>query len=98
MKDTKDFPILLGERTSYGTQIKVWCPFCAVYHYHGWPEPNSFSSPDHRVAHCHIPTSPFLEHGYLLYDKARYDKATRPHKFGRQFLTSPRRPRRKVAA
>jgi len=56
----KDFiPILKAEpREDFEGGLKVWCPFCLVYHLHGIGE-------GHRAAHCAILT-PFREHGYYI--------------------------------
>jgi len=48
-KRTKLMPTLKGFLT--GNQIVVWCPFCGVFHIHGWPV-NSSMEKNHRVAHC----------------------------------------------
>lgn len=47
---------LLGYRSS-DTQAKVWCPWCRVWHFHGWGN-------GHRSAHCACRLSPFRDTGY----------------------------------
>lgn len=36
-----------------------WCQYCKVRHVHGPIQ-------GHRIAHCHIKDSPYLERGYFL--------------------------------
>lgn len=52
-------PILLAYPNT-DNQVKVWCPFCRAWHYHG-------ALNGHRVAHCgHDSGSPFVETGYFI--------------------------------
>lgn len=51
-------PLLVGEVNENGN-IKVWCPYCADYHFHGWDGERE-DEVQHRVAHCSNP-SPFLD-------------------------------------
>lgn len=50
--------------------IRVWCPFCKCVHTHGWPADNDNRSGNwlgsHRVAHCHVKSSPFKRGGYYV--------------------------------
>ena len=52
-------PVLLAVEAACG-QLKVWCPFCDKWHYHGYPE-------GHRVAHCGDVESPYCKTGYYIY-------------------------------
>jgi hypothetical protein len=38
---------------------RFWCEHCKTYHHHG-------AMPGHRIAHCHVKTSPYLDGGYIL--------------------------------
>jgi hypothetical protein len=44
---------------------RVWCDHCQADHCHGGPE-----LPAHRIAPCHVPGSPYREHGYVLVAEA----------------------------
>jgi hypothetical protein len=57
-------PTVLVERVS-DTSWRFWCPYCRTYHVHAGGGPDG-ASLGHRVAHCHVPTSPFLKGGYIL--------------------------------
>ena len=35
-KYEKDLPILRGFLSENGKLIEVWCPYCKIYHAHGW--------------------------------------------------------------
>lgn len=52
-------PVLLAFLRPEGKFLRAWCPFCVRWHLHGW----GFG---HRVAHCHVETSPFKNTGYVL--------------------------------
>ncbi len=45
-------------------QVRVWCPHCAKYHFHGRGSPNATGNLGHRSAHCQ--TGPFKVSGYWL--------------------------------
>jgi hypothetical protein len=66
-----EIPILVGEITEDKRQIKVWCPYCGKYHFHGCGTRDG--GPDlgegHRVAHC-PPKSPFYKSGYFIIHKS----------------------------
>jgi hypothetical protein len=47
-----------------GKQLVVHCPHCRTKHFHGWP--SGGDKPQHRVAHCHKPNSPFFYGGYYI--------------------------------
>ena len=32
--------------------LKVWCPHCANFHYHGWYLKDGFQKKTHRASHC----------------------------------------------
>ena len=55
-------PILIAEPDGAGG-LKVWCPSCTRWHYHGL-------SYGHRSAHCG-PGSPFKGSGYILIERGR---------------------------
>lgn len=59
----KAWPLLIGKRT--GNTIQVWCPYCRIYHIHGWSNNTPDSDAEHRVSHC-LPGSPLYEHGYYI--------------------------------
>ncbi len=47
--------------------IKVWCPYCKVFHVHGWKkEYQKLKKGSHRVAHCFDYDSPFKQTGYYI--------------------------------
>ena len=50
-------PLLLAEPDGAGG-LRVWCPVCDTWHYHG-------GEPGHRSAHCR-PGSPFKACRYVL--------------------------------
>jgi hypothetical protein len=54
-------PVLLAQ--DHGeTQLKVWCPYCVQFHYHG-----RGGGEGHRVAHCDPDScSPFIDTGYII--------------------------------
>jgi hypothetical protein len=41
-------------------QVRVWCPYCAVWHVHG------AANLGHRTAHCYTEDSPFKQTGYIV--------------------------------
>jgi len=49
-----------------GAQVRVWCPYCNAWHYHG------AGTLGHRVAHCHNVDSPYLATGYVLADPRKF--------------------------
>ena len=58
-------PIIKCRLTKSGTQVYFTCPYCRyrgkpVVHYHG------SCCIGHRWAHCHDPSSPYKERGYVL--------------------------------
>jgi hypothetical protein len=57
-------PVVLCERVD-DIRWRFRCPFCREYHVHGSGAAGK-EIEGHRVAHCHEPTSPFLETGYIL--------------------------------
>jgi len=63
MRFTKDgIPVLKGFLTE--THLRVWCPYCRAFHYHGKGE-------GHRAAHC-VKDNPLRQTGYYV---AVYTKA-----------------------
>ncbi len=46
-------------------QCKVWCPYCATWHIHGYDDLERRRW-THRVAHCYDYSSPFKADGYLI--------------------------------
>lgn len=56
-------PVLLGVRSKAGGMLKLWCPYCRVFHNNG-----NVEGP--RVAHCYVanPNSPFVKTGYWVVD------------------------------
>jgi hypothetical protein len=58
-------PLLVGHRTSRSS-IAVWCPYCKMYHNHGWDFENEpHLDAQHRMAHC-AEGSPFKPGGYFI--------------------------------
>ena len=56
-------PILRGVLSLNKRRIKVFCPICDDWHYHGYPcEPGGI---DHRAAHCTC-DSPLRKTGYWI--------------------------------
>ena len=62
-------PVLLGFPCS-DYQVKVWCPHCREWHYHGLDKPESRGRLGHRCAHCrHDSTTesgPYEKTGYYI--------------------------------
>lgn len=53
--------------------VKIRCPHCRnrrkpVYHFHGWDLANGLTALTHRIAHCHVPDSPFSRGYYIGLD------------------------------
>lgn len=66
MKRKKDHPVLKGFYVD-DIHIKVWCPFCQEWHYHGAGEQFTKTGGEgHRGAHCMDKESPFLASGYYI--------------------------------
>ena len=61
----RKIPVLRGWLTKDGTQIVVFCPYCNMMHFHGWPPGTPRRAVDHRVCHC-IWRTPFAEGGYYV--------------------------------
>ena len=53
-------PILPTFRLPGADWCRVWCPWCAKFHGHG------YEAGAHRAAHCHDSASPFAETGYRM--------------------------------
>ncbi|MBA7500116.1 hypothetical protein ES704_02869 [subsurface metagenome] len=76
MKRKKDCPVLKGFYVN-DVQIKVWCPFCQGWHYHGATEQYTKTEGEgYRSAHCSTTVfnedgtgnseSPFNKTGYYI--------------------------------
>jgi hypothetical protein len=66
-------PVIPCRRTGLSggiPQWSFWCPHCCAYHHHGG-QPDQTGEIGHRVAHCHVPTSPFRATGYILVNGRR---------------------------
>lgn len=63
-KEERNLATLIAYRD--GGNYKVWCPYCARWHYHG--EVNGW-----RVAHCNNEKSPFKQTGYYLKEAGKKD-------------------------
>jgi hypothetical protein len=61
--NSKATPLLVGELRE--GQLRVWCPHCKTYHWHGWNAANRSDDVEHRVAHCGE-GSPFRDGGYYI--------------------------------
>lgn len=59
------FPLLRGFLVKRGKMILCWCPFCDVFHVHGWPSGRKKTTAEHRVAHCNY-GSPWQNKGYYI--------------------------------
>ena len=55
--------------------VRVWCPFCARWHCHGWPPGSKRRAATHRAAHCFSDDSPFKRTGYFIRIASRKDLA-----------------------
>lgn len=66
----REYPLVTIVRSSDGVTGTALCPYCAEIHTHGWPTAKSFTTPEHRTAHCIQQTSA-SERGYLLVSKER---------------------------
>jgi hypothetical protein len=69
------YPHLPAHLTGDGRQLRVWCCWCACWHYHGAGSPGEDEYPvyGHRVAHCHA-DSPYAMTGYVLTDPAKLER------------------------
>ncbi|MBA7538822.1 hypothetical protein ES705_31099 [subsurface metagenome] len=67
MKKKKDCPVLKGFYVD-DIRIKVWCPFCQEWHYHGAEEYFTKTGGEgHRAAHCDLHRgSPLRATGYYV--------------------------------
>lgn len=63
---TRGYPLLVGFLANDGKQVKVWCPFCRKWHYHGADEGMRKRKGSHRVGHCHHVGSGFRGTGYYI--------------------------------
>jgi hypothetical protein len=73
---TKEYPLLVGFLANDGRQVKVWCPFCKKWHYHGVDAGMFKRKGSHRVEHCHPIDSVFSDTGYfirIIYKKEKSD-------------------------
>ena len=61
-KEEKKYPVVKCF-VSGKYQVKFWCPFCQLWHYHGSCNGGDWSG--HRAAHCAKHT-PFKDSGYIL--------------------------------
>ena len=72
----EEYPLLVGFLTQDYRQVKVWCPFCRKWHYHGVDAGMYKRKGSHRVEHCHPTDSVFSETGYyirIIYKKEKSD-------------------------
>ena len=46
--------------------LVVWCAPCGRWHSHGGVSPEPGAGDGHRVAHCLVPTSPYVAIGYVI--------------------------------
>ena len=54
-------PRLPASRDDRGFVI-VWCKYCRKYHSHGYATVHG----DHKIAHCHVMSSPYRTTGYYI--------------------------------
>jgi len=74
----EECPLLVGFLTQDHRQVKVWCPFCRKWHYHGVDADMYRRKGSHRVEHCHHVDSGFYGTGYyirVIYQKEKRDMA-----------------------
>jgi hypothetical protein len=76
-----DRPVLIAEDGGEDcpNSVRVWCPFCVAYHYHGKCNEEGVMDErleGHRVAHCHNPDSPFNNGGYYILLEKSAKRAT----------------------
>ena len=57
--ENKQTPVVLAWPTESSKQVKVWCPYCQKWHYHG------SACEGHRLPHC-TKNTPFSDTGYDL--------------------------------
>ena len=72
----EEYPLLVGFLTQDHRQVKVWCPFCRKWHYHGVDAGMYKRKGSHRVEHCHRIGFGFSETGYfirIIYKKEKSD-------------------------
>jgi hypothetical protein len=53
------YPVLIAEPTSDGIYLRVWCPWCRQFHYHGLA-----GGEGHCAAHC--ADGPLKTRGYYI--------------------------------
>lgn len=79
---SRQSPTLDARRSRDGRQLIVWCLYCARDHFHGrhsetndcsytrdYDEPCTCplgTGDGHRAAHCHDPSSPYANSGYVI--------------------------------
>jgi hypothetical protein len=74
-------PIIECELVNYsqGTpQWRFWCDYCQAWHHHGG-HPDKTGEIGHRVAHCHVKHSPYLDRGYILKASVQAPSSTFKH-------------------
>lgn len=64
-KERGTTPILRGVLNGR-IQVKVFCPNCDLYHYHGWDRSADMSRIEHRAPHCYPPSVTFEHGGYYI--------------------------------
>lgn len=83
------WPLLVGltkanpddkDGTSDMCLITVWCPYCKVYHQHGFEKNGPADRVSHRLAHCpdacgKLQVSPFRKGGYFIGIDTRLQRA-----------------------
>jgi len=65
-------PMLLGIKNKEGDRIKVWCPYCVKWNYHGWNPGVTKDLMWYRTAHCDS-SCPFSKSGYFIAFEESYD-------------------------
>jgi hypothetical protein len=72
---TAKYPRLPAYLTNDGVQLRVWCCWCDVWHYHGAGAKDGPEYPLYggRGAHCHT-DSPYKKTGYRLTDPATLER------------------------
>ena len=53
---------VLPARLNENGDVLVWCQYCCKEHIHG----KGSNTGGHKVAHCYVRTSPYLDTGYII--------------------------------
>jgi hypothetical protein len=76
-------------RSSNGRTCRFFCRYCDAWHLHSIPTSED-PEREHRVAHCFVDNSPFLEPGYYLRLEPGNPDELKPSRQGRRRPIYPR--------